>query len=238
MSLVKRFVHGEIENKRVGLNIDNAFNSTISAASECYNLLPPIAPNDGSGSGANERIGDRVKPRSLIVRGTVQYDSGYQGNFIPPSTVRCLILTQKNIKVGSDVGSRADVAHLLKDNVSGASARGYSGTAFDNHSPINTDLFKVLMDKKYTMVPQLYTGLGNSSDTNTKTLSGTQPTIHFVVKIPVPAKLTFDDGNGNYANNFAPFFCFGAVCDDGNSAFTLSAPYRVRVQSILDFEDA
>jgi len=240
MSIVKRFVHGEIENKRVGLNIDTTFNSTISSATECYNLCPPIAPDGATGTGGNQRIGDRVKPRSLIVRGTIQYDEAFndQAIFIPPSTVRFMILSQKNLKVGSDVPIRADVGHLLKDNIGTDVARAYNGGAFDNHAPINRNVFTVHADKKFKMLPRYYTGLYNTTDTNTKTLSGTQNTISFAIKVKVPAKLTYDDANGNFANNFAPFFCFGAVCDDGSSAWSTSTPYRVRVQSILDYEDA
>jgi hypothetical protein len=215
--------------------VDAAFNSSISAASECYPLMPSVVAGDNG----NNRDGDRIKPKYLVIRGHLQYDNtvGFD-NFIPPSTVRVMILTQRNIKVSSDVSSRADVSHLLKDNVSTDVGRAYTGGAFDNLAPINKDLFKVYMDKKFKMKAQLYTGLGNTTDTNTKTLSGTQPTITFTKKIKCPANLYFDDGNGNTPNNFAPFVCMGAVCDDNASPWSANTPYRLVVQSILYFTDA
>lgn len=233
--VVKRVLDSNMETKHVGVNaVDAAFNSSIGAASECYPVIPQVTVGDDG----HQRTGDRVKPKYLIVRGQLQYDHAFQGNFAPPSTCRVLILSQKNIKVGSDVSSRADISHLLRDNIGVDTARAYTGTMYDNLAPINTDLFQVHMDRKFRLVPQLYTGLGNSSDTNTKTLSGTQRTYTFTKRIKCPANLTFDDGNGTWPNNFAPFVCMGAVTDDGSGAFSLNTPYHLTVQSILYFTDA
>lgn len=233
--LVRRIANRGIEVKHVGANVVNAaFNSQIGSASECYPILPPVT----EGTDGHQRIGDKINAKYLIVKGHLQYDAGFQGNFAPPSTVRILLLSQRNIKISSDVSSRADVEHLLKDNIGTDLARAYTGTMFDNLAPINKDLFTVHMDRKIKMLPQLYTGLGNTQDTNTKTLSGTQRTYMFVKKIRVPKTLHFDDGNGSTPNNFAPFVCMGGVCDDNAGAFSLSTPYRLTVQSVLYFTDA
>lgn len=233
--VVKRVLARTDEVKLVGQQvIDSAFNSSVSSAGECYPILPAV----GEGTAGNQRVGNKIKPRYLIVKGHLQYDHAFQGNFAPPSTVRVMILTQKNIKVSSDVQSRADVAHLLKDNIGTDVGRPYSGSIFDNLAPINKEVFNVLMDRKFKMLPQLYTGLGNSTDTNTKTLSGTQRTYTFYKKIKCPATLVFDDVNSPNANNFAPFVCMGAVTDDGSGPFSLSTPYHLTVQSELYFTDA
>lgn len=232
--VVKRVLSRQDEVKHVGAQVvDAAFNSSISASSECYPILPSVT----EGTAGHQRIGNKIKPKYLIVKGHLQYDHGFMGNFAPPSTVRVMILTQKNIKTSSDVGSRADVDHLLKDNVGTDVGRAYTGGMFDNLAPINKDLFGVVMDRKFKMLPQLYTGLGNTQDTNTKTLSGTQRTYTFYKKIKCPATLTFDDGNSNVVNNYAPFVCLGAVTDDGSGPFSLNTPYHLTVQSELYFTD-
>jgi len=231
---VKRIVLKNQETKHVGVNaVNTSFNSSISAASECYPVVPAVAEGDAG----HNRSGDKVKPVILVVKGHVQYDEAFQGNFAPPSTVRVMILSQKNLKTNGDL-SRVDTAHLLKDNIATDTARAYTGSMFDNLAPINTDLFKVHMDRKIKMLPQLYTGLGNTTDTNTKTLSGTQRTYAFTARIKCPANLYFDDGNGNNPNNFAPFICLGGVCDDNAGAFSANTPYRLTAQSILYFKDA
>lgn len=231
--VVKRVLGRQAETKHAGQNVvDAAFNSSISGANECYPILPTVA----EGTDGNQRIGDRIRPKYLIVKGHLQYDHAFQGNFAPPSTVRVMILTQRNIKVSSDVSSRVDTSHLLKDNINTDVGRAYSGTIFDNLAPINKDLFSVLMDRKFKMLPQLYTGLGNTQDTNTKTLSGTQKTYTFTKKIKCPATLYYDDGNTT-ANNFAPFVCMGAVTDDGSGPFSVNTPYHLTVQAELYFTD-
>lgn len=231
-TMVKRAIHKESENKRVGsVGVDATFNSGI-AGNEAYSLLPPIAV----GADGNQRIGDKVRPRSLIVRGTVQWDHAFaSANYCPPSTGRLLILTQKNIKVGTGGTIPGfDASHLLRDNIGTDVARQYNGGAFDNLAPINTDLFRVYMDKKVKLLPYL-----NTPQAATQLMAaGTTKTYSFSVRIKCPATLTYDDGNGNFANNFAPFFVFGAVCDDGTGPYTQSTPWRVRVSSILDYEDA
>lgn len=233
-AVVKRVLSRQTEVKHVGANVvDAAFNSSISASSECYPVIPPV----GEGTAGHQRIGDKIRPKYLIVKGHLQYDHGFQGNFAPPSTVRVMILTQKNIKIASDVSGRADVDHLLKDNIGTDTGRAYTGSMFDNLAPINKDLFNVLMDRKFKMLPQLYEGLGNTQDTNTKTLSGTQRTYTFTKKIKCPATLYYDDGNGSIANNFAPFVCMGAVTDDGSGPFSLNTPYHLTVQGELYFTD-
>ena len=200
--LVRRIVNRGVEVKHVGQNVVNAaFNSSIGAASECYPILPAVT----EGTDGHQRIGDRISPKYLIVKGKIHYDDsvtgagGNAGVYIGPSTVRMLLLSQKNIKISSDVSSRADVEHLLKDNIGTDLARAYTGTQFDNLAPINKDLFTVHMDRKFKLKGQMTKELGNS---NTVTFADTQRTLYFVKKIRCPKNLYFDDGNGNTPNNF------------------------------------
>lgn len=230
--LVRRIANRGTEVKHVGQNVVNAaFNSTISAASEAY----PIMPDVTEGTDGHQRIGDKVRPKYLIVKGKLMYDQEVQGTYIPPSTVRLLILSQKNVKTTLQVKAGAvDVDHLLKDNIGTDVARAYMSTPFDNLAPINKDLFTVHMDRKVKMRAQIEKQLG---DNNTVLGYATQRTVTFTAKIRCPASLTFDDGNINTPNNFAPFFCMGGVNDDNTTAWTVNTPYRVVIQSELYFTD-
>lgn len=231
---VKKVLHREEEVKHVGQNVvDAAFNYTISASSECYRLLPDVSV----GTDGHQRIGDKIRPKYLIVKGHLQWDTLQDQNVKPPATVRIMILTQKNLKLSSDVASRVDVSHLLKDNIGTDVARPYTSTMFDNLAPINKDLFNVLMDRKIKLrAMQYFAGVPPITIPNNYT--GTQRTITFYKKIKCPASLFFDDGNGNVPNNFAPFICMGAVSDDNSGGFTLGAPLRLTVQSELYFTDS
>lgn len=234
-AIAKQVVHKESENKFVSTSFNQLFNSTIASASECYPLMPQIP----EGTGDYQRVGDKVRGRGLYIKGFVQIGKDVAGNIynIPPSTLRCMILSQKNIKVSSAVQTQADVAHLLKDNYGTGTARDYAGGQLDNLAPINKDLFHVYMDKKIRFQWQnIQTGTGGAPTVEWQ--SGNNITRYFSCKIKVPATLTFDDGNGDYVNNFAPFFCMGSVCDDGDTPFTLTTPWKVVVQSVLYYEDS
>lgn len=231
--IAKAVVRKEAETKFVSLRQDQSFNSAISGASECYSVMPAIT----QGTDDYQRIGDKVRGRWLYVKGHLQYNASYlntqlASNYVPPSTVRLLILSQKNIKSAGQL-SNVDVSHILKDNVATGAGRAYVGAMTDNLAPINKDLFKVHMDKKVRL-----SALSIMSD-NTGSAAWTgMKAYYFTAKIKLPNTLYFDDGNGNNPNNFAPFFCMGSVLEDGTSPWSVSTPYRVTFLSTAYFEDA
>lgn len=225
-AIAKSVVSKQAEDKFVGAHLTASYNDTISSPADCFPVIPQITvgPNDF------QRIGDRVKGKYLYVKGMVQYGVGNAQ--YPPKTVRCLILSQKNLKTGSQVSTSVDVAHLLKDNIGTGTARGYTGTLFDNLAPINKDLFRVHMDRKFRFKLRSDATVATSATTE-----GTNPTRYFSCRIKLPT-LTFDDGNANWPNNFAPFFCMGAVADDGSGPTVVGTPWLVQVQSIAYYEDS
>lgn len=235
--VVKQTIKKTAETKWVSQNYDLSFNNTIGGASECYPLCPTIA----QGVDDFQRLGDSIRAKYLVVRGKVQYNNAFLDTaatqFIPPVTCRLMVLSQKNIKVSSDVQSRADVAHLLKDNVGTGTARPYSSSQYDNLAPINLDLFQVHLDKKIKFnwinhqIVVTDPGVSIAHDV------GNDRTKYFYLKIKLDRNLKFDDGNANYPNSFAPFMCFGAVCDDGSSPWTASTPFHVTCQSTLWYTD-
>lgn len=233
--IAKSVVRRETETKMCSTALSQLFNGVISGASECYPLVPPIV----QGTDDYQRIGDRIKPKYLYVKGYVQYETGsYTQAYLPAVTCRAMILTQKNIRATSDVSSRVDTNHLLKDNVSTGVGRSYVGGPTDNLSPINKEAFNVLMDKRI----KFNWANNHSYDTGGLAVpgwsSGNDRTKYFTARIKCPATLTYDTNTGNTPNNFAPFFCFGAVCDDGSAPWTATTPFKVVFLSTLYYEDA
>lgn len=232
--IAKAVVRRETEDKYISYRNEQNFNGTISSGSECYPLIPPL----GQGVDDFQRIGDKIRPKYMIVKGFVQLNpnAGAQ-NYMPPSTCRVMVLSQKSIKFSGDVQSKVDIGHLLKDNVSTGTGRPYSGTLFDNLAPINKEIFTVHMDRKVKF------NWLNLQDTPAGVptpgwQTGNDRTKYFTCKIKLPKTLSYDDGTGAYPNNAAPFFCFGAVNDDGAAPWTATAPYQVTMMSTMYFEDA
>jgi len=229
---VKKIVGRTEEVKHVGQNVVNAaFNQTISSTGELYPVMPAIT----EGTDGHQRIGDKIRGKYLIVKGHVQYDRSITDEYMPPNTIRLMILTQRNIKAPAQISTLGDYSHLLKDNVGTDVGRPYGGNMFDNLAPLNKDVFTVLMDKKVKFREHIVAGLGITGFAQTQ---GTQRTFTFTKKIKVPATLHFDDVNGDSPNNFAPFFCMGGVSDDNSGAISVNTPYRCTIQSELYFTDA
>lgn len=232
--IAKSVVRKEAETKYVSSRQDVSFNSTITTSAECYPIMPAIS----QGSEDCQREGSSVRGKYLYLKGHIQYNAVYiqtpgVDNYVPPSTVRVLVLSQKNLKSNVQVPLLADFSHLLKDNLAGVStARPYLGGMTDNLAPINKDLFKVHLDKKVKMkaIYQNNTPVGGSGWVGL-------PTSYFSVRIKLPATLYFDDTNGDNPNNFAPFFCLGSVLDDGSTPFSAGTPYRVTWLSTAYYED-
>lgn len=233
--IARSVVRKETETKFVSTRQDQSFNSSVSTASECYPLMPGIS----QGTDDWQRDGDRVRGKYLYVKGHLQYNSAYMdtpgvNHYLPPSTVRIMILSQKNIKSNAQLASPGvDVAHLLKDNVSTGVARAYVGAMTDNLAPINRDLFKVHFDKKIRM-----NAIYQSSDGSGTGAWIGQKAYYFSCRIKLPATLYFDDTNGANPNNFAPFLCMGSVMDAGDSPFSVQTPYRLTFLSTAYYEDA
>jgi len=222
---VKRAMARATENKAVGFRVENAVshNSAISAG-DCLALLGQIE----QGTSAEQRLGDRIIPKRLKVKGVIAVNPNNQTT-TQALYVRLLILAQKNIKVSSAIAAgTVDTDHLLKPSIAGAAEIGYTGTVFNINDPINTDLFRVYMDKTIKLSPA-----SNATVQNDKGYSRWSYTFK-----KMPTALTYDAGNGDFANNFAPFFAVGYAYSDGTAPDVATLRLKSTTQSTLIFEDA
>jgi len=213
------------ENKLIGQRMENAVghNSAIGTA-DCLSILPPIA----QGTDSNQRIGDRVTPKSLSIKGVVSLVREQPD--AKQLYVRVLVLSQKNIKVGSDVNTSVSAAQLLRTGIVGGDQIAYSGTTLNINDPINKDLFRVYYDKTFVLAP--------ASD---QTLTGPLPKSSFKWRYTfkkTPTSLTYSDANGNYANNFAPFYAIGYAYADGTAPDVGTLRIVASTSSYFQYEDA
>lgn len=227
-TLVKKAISRETENKMIGWVIENqVFHNAPIGAADCVPIVQQISP----GTSAQQRVGDRIKPKRLVVRGTVSFrpdTCNTNQNFY----VRLLVLAQKNLKVGSQVAAGGvDTGHLLRPGYVGSDQKPFSGVTLDLDAPINTDLFRVYMDKTIKLTCSLVTG------------GGTEPMPLYSARFyyrfkQLPASLTYDDGNGNWANNFSPFFALGYAYSDGSTDLPLFTRFVTNTNAFLEYEDA
>lgn len=226
-----------IENKTVGWDVESLtpHNSPIGSG-DCYGLVQTIFPVGSTaantGDSSQQRIGDRIKPKSLTVRGIVSF----RQDVLPdarPVIVRVLILAQKDIKVTSGLSSAAaDVLLHPGGNAANSDETPFNGNVRDLLYPVNKNKFRVYMDKQLMLC---------SGD-----LAGSQsheqlPNFFKKFKYSfkdLPGSLTYDASSGNYANNFAPFIAIGYAYADGSAPDQVATKVQATVHSQLTFEDA
>lgn len=221
-----------MENKRIGIPVEyNVQHNSAIGSADCKSLIMEISPIDSAaGSTASQRMGDRIKPKSLTVKGLVslQTTSPTQKDIY----VRVIIAAQKSIKVGADVNaSKVDAAHLLRPAYVGAGLdqSPFAGYTMDLSYSINKDLFKVYMDK----VIKLHA----CAEGGVESLGRYSARWSYTFK-DLPANFTFDEGTGDWPNNFAPFHAIGYAYSDGTVPDTVTTRLINNVYSVLEFEDA
>lgn len=221
--VVKRQVGRTMENKKIGWTIDVAQHNSAISTADCYPVLQLIPKGDYS----YNRDGDRIKPKSLIVRGVVSLVNTANQPNNTPIFARIVIAAQKDVKVATSTNTQCDAAHLLRPATPGADQLQFTGQLLQLNYPVNDLKFRVYMDKVVKLTPVTTASLETR---------GTQ-SYRFYKRIPCPASLTFDAGNLDSPNNFAPFYALGYAYQDGTSPDVLSTRIFSSVSSILTFED-
>lgn len=224
LTVAKRATARAIPNKCIGWNVESIVdhNSAIGNA-DCYPLLQQISTGDE----IYHRSGDRVKPKSFTVKGHIALNPD-QNPDTSPMYVRVVIAQQKDVRCTGDYGD-LDTSHLLKPCLAGAPEQPFNGNEIELAYPINRDKFRVYMDKTFLITP------GGAASGNPRT--GAQKKWAYRFK-QMPSTLTYDQGNGDYANNFAPFVALGYAYADANRVDTLGTRIQHSVFSQLSFEDA
>lgn len=216
--------------------VENAVNhNAVIGASDCEPLIQEITDIDTTtANSAQQRQGDRIKPKSLKVSGLVSLNQAYPTQSNQPIMVRLIIASQKDVKLGSSIktGNVIDTAHLLKPSfaATGSDEQSFAGLTQDLLYPINKDKFRVYMDRIIKLTPVVSNG---SKEQN----SGYVYRYSYRFK-QLPSFLTYDDGSGDWCNNFAPFITIGYAYTDNSN----EEPTNFRVQhncfSLLEFEDS
>jgi len=173
------------------------------------------------------RLGDRVKPKSLRVFGVVGTEDSPDTR---PIYVRVMILSQKDVKVGSKVGTDTDPDHLLRSAIPSASEVPFTGERKELLYYVNDNKFRVHYDKTF-LIAQGSAASGNPRVKDQFDFSAD-------LTSSLPANLHFDEGNGDWANNYSPFFCIGYAYADGGAPDTITRRINVDCYSKLTYEDA
>jgi len=224
-TIAKRAVARAIPNKVVGFVLENQVNHNSALLGADMNA---VIQQITVGADQWNREGNRIKPKSLVVRGVLSQKPDY------PDTqalyVRVVIAQQKSVRSVSNFNT-LDPQHLLKPNLgAGPQEIPFSGNHIELNYPINRDMFRVYMDKIILLTPTESAAAGDPRTGSTKRWS-------YRFK-QLPSSLTFDQGGGDFPNNFAPFCAIGYAYANGTAPDTLTTRVTHSVFSQLSFEDA
>jgi len=245
-AVAKKVVEDQLEDKYVGYTIPTSgtagypvyFNAAISSTSEVYPILPPLF----SGVSSYQRVGDRIKPKRLMLEVVITANGALTSSQL--NMVRLFILQDKSIKDSNNLKAVTAIqpgtpiaSQLLN---TGGGTQGFTGVPNTILMRVNTERYSVIKDKVVEVragngtTPQLANGF-----VGTQVFVGTQQSYHFKFKIPTPKVLKYSGFNSQWPTNFAPFFCLGYIQPDGNaSPDNLITRVAVNWWSHMDFEDA
>jgi len=233
LAVVRRMIAGNNENKVIGYDMErNVFHNSAITTADCIPLIPEISPIDSAvGNTAQQRMGDKIKPKTLTVKGVVALvpDVGTIQNIL----VRVVLLSQKTTKLGSQVlAGGVNTGQLLRPGIAGLGTDQvpFLGNAQELNYSINKDLFKVYMDKTFMLTASLPGANGVAQPIASARWSYTFKSL--------PVALTFDEAHGDWPNNFAPFYAIGYAFADGTAPDVISTRVKTNTYSKFEFEDA
>lgn len=228
---VQRIVSRNLETKYITTGVENAVfhNSAIGPADQ-YRVLPNIA----AGVSEFQRVGDRIRPKSLTVKGQVSMYTPTPNN--KPIMVRILILQLKAARYWPNAvnvwnSGASNVLLKINDDVTAAENIPYNGDYNSNFLPVNREAFDVLGER--------FIKLDGHKDGSVESVTPGALARTFNIPIKKCPKVLKYTGQAAVApENFAPFMAVGYAYMDGTGADTISTNIVVSAQSHLYFTDA
>ncbi|ALE29610.1 coat protein [Lake Sarah-associated circular virus-12] len=231
---VERVIASQAEVKHISTwGAPAYYNSAIAGAGDINPILPPMF----QGTKDRERIGSKVNFRSFRLNICIsQAPYALLTDLDRPVLVRLLVLTYKRGKYQPDFTTSrivTDVNESLLHQDASAPAQPYDGSILHHLFPVNNDLFTVIKDISFTILPNEL----NDNTTNSQTTALGKNFRTFSVNVPGPSHLVYGEDINQYPNNFAPFFSVGYCYPDGDLADVLNTGLRVTWESRLSYTD-
>lgn len=224
---VKRVVRSQEETKTV--KIDGTVRSLDAAIVAGTPNSIKLFPSIPLGSQANQRIGTKIEPRGLYVKGVISMSTASSKVFL----VRIMMVQNRN----KNPPTTMPVSSLLKSNTTGAGVGtlnvSYDGSQIRHLFPVNKDAYMVYYDKTVKICSKSY--YLNAANTDTQQTSPNASVV-FGARIPCPETLAIDDATG-LANGFDPYLLIGFCDADGNGGVPTEHLNLVHT-STLYFADA
>lgn len=241
LALVRKLIDKRTEDKFISWeNAPGVGWYTTGRAIGSVGSVIPLIREIQNGDDSYQRLGDKIRPKYLIVRGFIAIDKLV--NVETAVRVRLMVVSNKSDKNANPaVAAALPLGALLNDNLAASApalAHGFTGTPADDCSSINSAQFIAHSDKHYDLVLA-----GKNMGPPTLGTGAMAVYRYFKIKVKCPASLTFTDPNGDYPTNFAPTLLMGYSYPE-SWGFPVADPdplagqVRIYARSTLYYDDA
>lgn len=207
-----------------------------------YNLHR-IIPNIQKGVEENERIGEQINAKSLVLKGIMKFNYETQEGSPNMSNVAVRVMCLSLKTSPSWQQSLSNMTNSLENLLRrGATTVPFKGYLEDIYSPVNTDLFTVHYNKVFYINQSYFVQIGTGGGPVSADLKNTVK--FFTIKLKVKNKLlkysnAFGANDDLLPSNYSPFFIAGysylnGASPDGQEAAQLKITYNTE----LKYEDS
>lgn len=236
---VKREISRNVENKTAQyFNIQQAFyypaSSGLIQENTLEMCLSPTCLQIPQGAGQGNRIGNKIKVKKLVMKGTLNA-RGYDVSSNPnpkPQQVRCVLFYDKTDP--NDLPAPAGDFFQL-----GSTSTGIIGELTDMWAPINTDRYRVLAQKYFKLGYSQYGGTNFNADAQAFSNNDFKYNcnIRWDLTKYYPKLVTFRDGNTDPSNR-ALYMQVIVVPADGTTGVSGVIPINGQYMLSVQYEDA
>lgn len=229
---VKQAIAKEDENKFFTSDIaikqailGTGFNTTGAFG---WNSLNNIIPVIQQGVGQQQRVGNKIRPTSFVVRGHVlALPVNSTTNNFPnmPFYVRICVWRQKQ--------SMTTISNTqILDNGVSAGGNDFDGTLDDLLVPYNKDRFEIGVSRQFVLQPNASAGTASSEN-----LSKYPVSKMFKFKVPIPKTFMYNDAALD-PSNCRWYMSAGIVNHDGTLSVTTNSRAQITAVGVLHYTDA
>ena len=241
---INTVISRKVETKRAvwysGLTNNGAFSGTgyvahnpliTSNATDILRLIPYVKP----GTGNNQRIGDRIVPKSLMVTGALKLSdgtiNGVNAEFRDDVVVVLYVLQHKSLKSYSTLTTSNDFLQMLSTGEQDTTA--FDGTLVASQLPVEDSAYRLLAKKKIRLryagaIPGSATGVPTNAVVSVANAHSYYADFSFNLTKHLPAQFLYRElspgvaplPDANDPTNSSIFMCCGFYNMDGQSALT------------------
>lgn len=241
-SYVKKAIAKNVENKT---KVFHAENEPIPGSANGANVnaaILPVAAAAGyldiaQGTGNGSRVGNRIKVKKLVFKGTLM-PFRYDASVNPiPQPVRVKVWFYYDKTEPNSIPIPGTTNDFFEDNNSVAT---FSNNVVDLWRPVNQDKYRLLKTWEWKLGNQRYDSNGTSfagSQYYTNNDFKMNADFSFDLTKLVPGIVTYQDNNANPTSRglYAMFLCYNA---DGSTIGSATYPVELSYLMELTYEDA